>query len=193
MASRASTSRAGAADTRYDRHPAELYDRIVGPVLILVGLLGFIASSSFTTGNNPPGDDFIIFQVNGWHNLVHIASGLLLLMGIGHWARARTVTLAFGAVYLLVTIIGFIDGNDVIGLFPVDAADNVLHLVLGLTALAAGLAPAPGRHHDLADSPGRTRTGDVRSSATGPTTAADEDRFTRGERAGRERESSDRL
>jgi hypothetical protein len=192
MATSASTSRGGAGDARYDRHPAELYDRIVGPVLILVGLLGFIASSAFDTGNNPPGDNLIIFEVNGWHNLVHIASGLLLCLGIGHWARARTVTLAFGVTYLLVTIIGFIDGNDVLGILPVNAADNVLHLVLSLTAIAAGLAPAPGRRHDLADSPGRARTGDVRSSATGPATAADEDRFSRGERVGRDR-TSDRL
>jgi hypothetical protein len=181
MASRASTPRAGTADVRYDRHPAELYDRVVGPVLILVGILGFFASSSFTTGDNPPGDDFIVFQVNGWHNLVHIASGLLLCLGIGSWARARPVTLAFGATYLVVAIVGWIDGNDFIGWFPVDGADNVLHTVLALSAIAVGLAPAPGRH-DLADSPGRARTGDERAAATAPGTLDTQDRFARGER-----------
>src|SRR2546430_12539290 len=52
-------------------------------------------------------------------------------------------TTLFRSAYGLVTIIGWIDGNDVLGLFPVDTADNVLHTVLTLAALAVGLMPAP--------------------------------------------------
>jgi hypothetical protein len=44
-----------------------------------------------------------------------------------------------------VTIIGLIDGHDVLGLFPVNPADNVLHILLTVAAFAAGLAPAADR------------------------------------------------
>ncbi len=45
---------------------------------------------------------------------------------------------------------GFVDGNDVLGLIPVNAADNVLHLLIAALGIAAGLAsredPARARH-----------------------------------------------
>lgn len=75
---------------------------------------------------------------------------------------------------------GWIDGNDVFHWFPVDTADNVLHTVLALSAIAVGMAPAPNRDGTVADTPSRARTGALRSSAAAPGTLADEDRFTRG-------------
>lgn len=129
------------------RTPAQLYALTFGAVLLLVGILGFIADASFGSGSNVQGDDFIIFEVNGWHNIVHILSGLV---GLALWRRAdtaRAYALGFGAVYLVVTIWGFITGDHVLWLIPVDAADNVLHLLIALTGIAAGLASreyAPG-------------------------------------------------
>jgi hypothetical protein len=40
----------------------------------------------------------------------------------------------------VVTVIGLIDGNDVLGLIPINPADNVLHILLTIAALAAGLS-----------------------------------------------------
>jgi hypothetical protein len=39
--------------------------------------------------------------------------------------------------------LGFIDGNDVLGLIPVDAADNALHLAIAALGTGAGLASSP--------------------------------------------------
>ncbi len=127
-----------------DRTPAQLYSLIFGATLLLAGLLGFIVNATFgDLGSNVSGDELVLFEVNGWHNIVHLASGALGLALAGNPASARLFALGFGTVYLLVTIIGFIDGNDIFGLLPINTADNVLHLVIALAGIAAGLASAP--------------------------------------------------
>ena len=129
-----------------DKTPAQLYALIFGAVLLLVGILGFFVDSSFDFGGNTNGDKLIAFEVNGTHNIIHILSGLL---GLALWKRrdtARMYALGFGAVYLLVTIIGFAQGDNVLGIIPVNGADNVLHLLIAAAGIAAGLAsPADDR------------------------------------------------
>ena len=123
-----------------DRTPAQLYALLFGIVLLVVGIVGFIADSSFGTGSDVDGSDLIVFEVNGWHNIVHILSGLL---GLALWRRrdaARAYALGFGAVYLVVTIWGFVTSDQVLWLIPVDTADNLLHLVIAVAGLAAGLS-----------------------------------------------------
>jgi hypothetical protein len=140
------------------RSPARIFCLVVGATLVLVGLLGFLAESKFDSsggdGGALDGEKFIIFEVNGWHNVVHIASGLLLLALMRRHDTARLAALSFGAIYGVVTIIGLIDGKDVLGLFPVNPADNILHIVLTLAAFAAGLAPL--RHRAPARTPRTT-------------------------------------
>jgi hypothetical protein len=117
--------------------PAELFCRVVGPTLIVVGLVGFIVNSSFGAGDSLKSDDLIVFGVNGWHNVVHILSGALLLAFARGARSARTGVLVFSVAYLVVTIWGFADGNDILSLIPTDAADNVLHLLLTLVGFGA--------------------------------------------------------
>ena len=128
-----------------DRTIAQLACLAIGATLVLAGVLGFIADASFDTGNGVSGNNFIVFEVNGIHNIVHIASGLLLLAGASTARNAKLVLIAFGATYALVTLIGLIDGRDVLGLIPVNAADNVLHVLLTVVALGIGLAAPQGR------------------------------------------------
>jgi hypothetical protein len=135
--SHASAGRSRARDDR--RTPAQWYCLIVGLVLLLVGAFGFVSDSQFDTGEGVDGDLFLGFEVNGIHNLIHIASGLVLLAASPKRASARAVALAFGAVYGVVAIIGIVDGSDVLGLFPINAADNVLHVALSALGIATGL------------------------------------------------------
>ncbi len=123
------------------RTPAQWYCLLIGATLLLAGILGFIAEATFDTpasGRDGFGD-LILFEVNGWHNLVHLASGALLLAAAPRRSSAKVVALGFGLVYGLVAIIGLIDGSDVLGLIPVNGADNVLHILLSLLGIAAGL------------------------------------------------------
>lgn len=129
-----------------DRYtPAQIYSLVFGATLLLMGIVGFAASSSFETGTNISGGELIAFEVNGWHNLVHILSGLV---GLALWrnpASARAFALGFGAVYAVVTLWGFIDGNTVLGLIPVNTADNVLHLAIAAAGILSGLASSADR------------------------------------------------
>lgn len=124
-----------------DRSPAQLFALIVGSTLVLVGIIGFLADASFEVGTpHESGDLLGIFEVNGIHNIVHILTGALLLSGAGRADMAVKVTTIFVAAYGLVTLIGLIQGDTVLGLVPVNAADNVLHIALTLTGVGALLA-----------------------------------------------------
>jgi Domain of unknown function (DUF4383) len=142
------TRRTANRGARGERAPAQLFALVAGATLVVVGLVGFAADASFNTGAGIDGDSLVIFEVNGVHNLVHIASGLLLLAGARRPGSARTVCLIFGITYGLVTLIGLIDGDTVLGLIPVNPADNVLHI--GLTVLALAFALMEGHDRDLA-------------------------------------------
>src|SRR2546423_1925019 len=119
--------------------PAKLYATLVGAVLTIAGIIGFFYSGSFGS----PGSvdkEFGILAVNGWHNVLHLATGLLGLAAVGY--AARQYALGLGLVYLVVAIWGFIIGNggSILSLVPVNLDDNVLHLLIGLTGVAAGAA-----------------------------------------------------
>src|SRR5262249_50515223 len=79
--------------------PARLYCLLVGAVLVIFGIIGFFYESSFATGASLRSDDvFGILSVNGWHNLLHIAVGALLLVCAG--SAARAAALFVGVLYI---------------------------------------------------------------------------------------------
>ena len=139
----ASSGRATARDDQ--RTPAQWYCLLAGLALLLAGVFGFISDSSFETGDGIQGDLFLGFEVNAIHNLIHIASGLVLLAASPKRASARAIALGFGLVYGLVAIIGLIDGEDVLGLIPINSADNLLHIALAALGILTGLI---SRHDD---------------------------------------------
>lgn len=123
--------------------PARLYCTLVGAVLVIAGIIGFFYTAGFDTGVSGVAGDtdevFGILAVNGWHNVVHILLGLLGLLAAGY--AAREYALGVGLVYIILAIWGFADGDDIIlGLVPLNNEDNFLHLILGLTGVAAGAA-----------------------------------------------------
>jgi hypothetical protein len=134
------------------RSPAQLYALVFGAVLVGAGILGFFYESSFATGDDTLTErDAVlgILDVNGWHNVVHIASGIVGLAVAGSYPNARLYALGFGATYILVAILGFLygDGDSIFKLIPVNTEDNVLHVLIGVAGIGAGMAtpaePAP--------------------------------------------------
>jgi Domain of unknown function (DUF4383) len=122
--------------------PASLYAGLIGATLVIAGIIGFFYSASF---GSPGSVDavFGVLDVNAWHNLIHILTGALgVLAFMSGPATSRTYALVFGAVYIVVAIWGFIigGGESILGFIPVNDEDNVLHAVLGVLGIGAGLA-----------------------------------------------------
>jgi hypothetical protein len=126
-----------------EKSPAQLYALVVGAVLVAAGIIGFFYNADFSTGDDVPRDAVLgLLDVNGWHNVVHIATGALGLGAAASLAGARAYALGLGVVYLVVAALGFAigDGGVIVGLVPVNTADSVLHLALGAAGVAAGIA-----------------------------------------------------
>src|SRR5687767_7632485 len=67
------------------KSPAQLFGMIVGSVLVIAGVLGFFYNSDFQVGEatllaTNRGEVIGLFEVNGWHNLVHILTGAIGLL-----------------------------------------------------------------------------------------------------------------
>lgn len=122
---------------------------IMGIVFILIGLVGFIS------------DNFMGTHLSMTHNLIHLISGAVALyLGLkGSLSAARLFCLAFGAVYLLLGLAGFLfnsgtttglpanltDGGTnthmlhvLPGALELGIVDHLLHVLLGLIFLVGG-------------------------------------------------------
>ncbi len=110
---------------------------VFGVVFTLVGVLGFVAALA------PEGNLLGIFAVSPLHNVVHLGTGIGLLafaMAAGG-QNARTGLLVFGTIYGLVTVLGFVASPLVNALgIAINAADNLLHVVLTIALLGVPLA-----------------------------------------------------
>jgi Domain of unknown function (DUF4383) len=126
-----------------ERSPAQVYALVIGATLTVAGIVGFFYNADFGTGNGTPRDALLgILDVNGWHNVVHIASGAVGLLVARSYGGSRVYAIGLGAVYLGVALLGFIagDGDEILNLIPVNTSDNFLHLLIGLAGIGGGLA-----------------------------------------------------
>lgn len=126
-------------NTEYSTSPAILYARVFGIVLTLVGILGFLVTTS-----QDQVEPLLGFDVNLTHNFVHLATGILgLIAGFATLSAARIYALGLGLVYTLLGIWGLVvgEGFDPFGIFgEINMADNFLHLVIGVLGIGAYVA-----------------------------------------------------
>jgi hypothetical protein len=134
-----------------ERSPAQVYALVIGAVLVAAGIIGFFYEASFAAGEGDVKADAVlgILDVNGWHNVVHLASGVAGLALAGSYVGARGYALGLAVVYTVVAVWGFIlgDGEAILNLVPVNTEDNVLHALIAVAGFGAYAAtpavPAP--------------------------------------------------
>ena len=116
---------------------AKTFATVLGIGLLLVGVAGFIM----------PG--MLGMHLDVAHNSIHLISGALALyFGLkGSLSAARTFCFAFGAVYALLGVTGFImgaSGTRLLAVIPnhlvLGTADHIVHIILGLAFIAGGAA-----------------------------------------------------
>ena len=107
---------------------------VLGIVFVAIGLLGFVTEPILG-----------IFAVDPMHNIIHLLSGVLGLAAVAMGAGAtRTYARVFGVLYALVAVVGlFTTGDMLLGLFAVNFADDLLHVVLAVLLLYVGFASRP--------------------------------------------------
>jgi hypothetical protein len=124
------------------RSPAQLYALIFGAVLTVAGIIGFFYNSDFTSDKSVRDAVFGILDVNGWHNVVHILTGILGLAVASSYASSRSYAFGLGVIYIVVAVWGFIvgSGDSILSIIPVNTEDNLLHVLIGVAGIAAAMA-----------------------------------------------------
>lgn len=134
------TASAGNTNTGARTWP-QLLALIIGAVYLLVGIVGFFITGFDDFFGHDTNETILGFEVNPFHNVVHI------LIGAAGLALART--LAGARTYGWLLAVGY-GATFVYGLFAVGQtwdflslnwADNWLHLVSALAGLAIALGP----------------------------------------------------
>ena len=130
-----------------DRTNVQTLAMLVGAVFLLVGILGFIPGITTNyddlsfAGHDSDAKLLGVFQVSVLHNIVHLLFGLAGLALARTWEGARQFLIGGGAIYLLLFVYGlFSSGKDTgVNWIPLNWADTILHLVLGLGMVGLGL------------------------------------------------------
>jgi hypothetical protein len=118
---------------------------VVGVVFLLVGVLGFVPgiTTNYDTlsfaSHHSDARLLGLFQVSVLHNIVHLLFGVAGLLLARTTAGARRYLIVGGIIYLVLFVYGLlVDDMSSANFIPVNTADDVLHLVLGLGMIALG-------------------------------------------------------
>jgi hypothetical protein len=119
----------------------------VGVVFLAVGVLGFIpgVTTNYDTmmfaSHHSEALLLGLFQVSILHNIVHLLFGVAGVLMARSVPAARSYLIGGGIVYLLLFVYGLIvDSASAANFVPLNGADDILHLVLGLGMIALGVA-----------------------------------------------------
>ena len=109
---------------------------ILGVILVLLGLLGFISNPLIGVNS--------LFATDGVHNLLHIVFGAILLI-VAFWSSKDSILWLkiVGAAVFLLGLIGILTvpsvGGMLLGIAFTNGASNWLHLIAGIVIFVAGM------------------------------------------------------
>jgi uncharacterized protein DUF4383 len=129
------------------KSPNRVIGLIFGAIYIVIGIVGFTATTGVDFFATNGGLLLGIFEVNLAHNIAHIVIGAALFIAALASAKASAlVNSAVGAAYLLLGIAGLFLVDSMFNYLALNVADNVLHFASAAILLAVGLGamrPAP--------------------------------------------------
>lgn len=125
-----------------NRDSAQSIALLMGVVFIALGILGFIPGVTTDYGmsfaGHGSGAKLVgLFQVSILHNLVHVLIGVAGLRLAKTTSGAHQYLTGSGIVCLALWVLGIVNGGKWI---PVNAADDWLHLALGVGLIGLGFA-----------------------------------------------------
>ncbi len=103
------------------------------------GLAVFLANPCALTSPSTSGEvdtPGVSIAVNGWHGLLHLATGLAGVAVCWRAGPARLFALLVGSLYLLAALWGLLISDSVLGLIRVDDFGSADHAVEGVLLLA---------------------------------------------------------
>jgi uncharacterized membrane protein len=128
------------------RSPIQSAAMLAGIVFLLVGILGFIPgitthySDLKFAGHGSDAKLLGLFNVSVLHNIVHLLFGVAGVALAKTWQSAKAYLLYGGLIYLVLFVYGLIwHGNSSANFVPVNWADNILHLGLGIGMIGLGV------------------------------------------------------
>ena len=141
------TSPSSTAPRSVDHRLVRLAALVVGVVLTLIGVLGFIPGVTtdydeiLMAGHDSEAMLLGLFTVSYLANIVHLVLGVagLVTARAANWARAYLV--GGGAIFAVLGLYGlFVDQYSGANFLPVNDADNWLHLGLAIVMIGLGVA-----------------------------------------------------
>ena len=115
---------------------------LLGIGYLAAGLIGFVATGFTGPVVTDTNDQFLgFFDLNIFHNIVHIAIGLGLIIAsrMSDVTITQGVLIGVGLFYVLAALLGFLDYLQIISINRSLSVDNFFHLATGLVAVIFGL------------------------------------------------------
>jgi hypothetical protein len=122
------------------RSPNRSIATIVGTLYLIAGIAGVFTASGAGFFSTSGGEILGLFEVNPFHDVLHILIGAaLLIAGLSTVAAAKTVTTLIGTVCLVLGMVGLFVIGTPFNVLAMNGADNVLHFASAVLLLAVGL------------------------------------------------------
>lgn len=123
---------------------AQMFAVVAGVMLTLLGIASLIVNADFSTGDAITAERLLWFDVNGWAGVLYLVTGLLALFAAVDRARARTMAMVVGGLYLILTVWSLFDSS-ILGMLPVNDPTAVTYAAIGVIGVAGGMKPEAER------------------------------------------------
>jgi hypothetical protein len=126
----------------------QVYGRVVGAGYLVLGIIGLLLAG-FTPFAPADGDTLLIFSINPFTTLIHLAVGLVVIPAAESERTLRPLALLAGVLMTVWAVLGYALDGSTADIFATNFETATLHLVTGLVGLglAVGLprrTPAAG-------------------------------------------------